>query len=511
MTTAAYERLVQALRAHPTHPVIESDEGTLDGAALLHAADAWAARLHAAGLQRGARVAVLAESHPTAIAVMLGCYRAGLVYVPINPRYRGEELHHVVGDCEAALLLCDQALADDRLLSLPPAPRRFGLEPGEGLPSLPAAAPPIPLAVAAPVSDDETALLVYTSGTTGRSKGVRLSLPAVTHDILALTTLWRWSAADVLSLALPLFHVHGLCIGVHGALLHGITARLHRRFEPAAIVSDFEHGATVFMGVPTMYDRLLEHVDAHPEAAAVLARARLFTAGSAALRPAILQRWEALTGHRILERYGMTETLITLSNPHDGERRPGSVGLPVPGCAARVVDDAGRDVAAGELGELWVRGPGMMQGYWGRPQDSAAAFTEGWFRTGDVAVADPDGYLRIVGRRSTDIIKSGGFKVAAPEIEEVLRRHPSVREAAVVGVPDHRWGERIAAVVVPADDPAPDPEVLVAWVGRHLADYKKPRQLAIVSELPRNALGKVQKPILVRALRRPDDPEPTGP
>jgi acyl-CoA synthetase (AMP-forming)/AMP-acid ligase II len=229
------------------------------------------------------------------------------------------------------------------------------------------------------------------------------------------------------------------------------------------------------------------------------------------LRPAILQRWEVLTGHRILERYGMTETLITLSNPHDGERRPGSVGLPVPGCEARLVDDAGRDVAAGELGELWVRGPGMMQGYWGRPQETAAAFTEGWFRTGDVVVADPDGYLRIVGRRSTDIIKSGGFKIAAPEIEEVLRRHPSVREAAVVGVPDHRWGERIAAVVVPADDPAPDPEALIAWVGRHLADYKKPRQLAIVSELPRNALGKVQKPILVRALRRPDDPEPTGP
>lgn len=508
-TSSAFDRLVRALRARPSHPVLTSDADTLDGAALLHAADAWAARLRAAGLRRGDRVAVLAEAHPVAVAVMLGCYRAGLVHVPINPRYRGEELRHVVTDCAAAVLLCDPALADDRLLTLPPALPRIDLAPGSPRPA--DAAAPVSLEAVEPVADDETALLVYTSGTTGRSKGVRLSLPAVTDDILALTTLWRWSETDVLSLALPLFHVHGLCIGIHGALLHGMTVRLHPRFDPAAIVSDFEHGATVLMGVPTMYDRLLEHLDAHPEAADALARARLFTAGSAALRPAILERWEALTGHRILERYGMTETLITLSNPHDGERRPGSVGRPVPGCEARVVDDAGRDAAPGELGELWVRGPGMMQGYWGRPEETAAAFTEGWFRTGDVVVADPDGYLRIVGRRSTDIIKSGGFKIAAPEIEEVLRRHPSVREAAVVGVPDHRWGERVAAVVVPAGDPAPDPEALIAWVGRELADYKKPRQLAIVSELPRNALGKVQKPVLVRALRRPDDPEPPGP
>jgi acyl-CoA synthetase (AMP-forming)/AMP-acid ligase II len=508
MATQAWTRLLAALRARPRHPVIESkDSGVLDGHALLHQSERWAARLRASGLKRGDRVAVVAEAHAESVVVMLGLYRAGLVHVPINPRYRGAELSHVVTDCGAALLLCDRSLADDRLHALPPTLPRFGLEPGPDLPSLPEAEPPV---ADEPIADDETALLVYTSGTTGRSKGVQLSLPAVVADILALTTLWCWSPADVLSLALPLFHVHGLCIGLHGALLHGMTIRLHRRFEPAAIVADFERGATVFMGVPTMYDRLLEHLDAHPEAAAVLARARLFTAGSAALRPAILQRWEALTGHRILERYGMTETLITFSNPHDGERRPGSVGRPVPGCEARVVDDAGRDVGQAELGELWVRGPGLMQGYWGRPEDTAEAFSDGWFRTGDVAVADPDGYLRIVGRRSTDIIKSGGFKIAALEIEEVLLRHPAVREAAVVGVPDHRWGERIAAAVVPAIDPPPDPETLVAWVGRHLADYKKPRQLAIMSELPRNAMGKLQKPRLVHALRRPDDPEPTA-
>jgi acyl-CoA synthetase (AMP-forming)/AMP-acid ligase II len=505
MAATAWTRLLAALHARPGHPAIVAGDLVLDGEALLQRSDAWAARLHAQGLARGDRVAVLAEAHPEAVALMLGSYRAGLVHVPINPRYRDAELAHVVEDCGAALLLCDPSLADDRLHALPPGLPCFGIDPGSPLPSLPDA--PLPAALD-PLADDETALLVYTSGTTGRSKGVRLSLPAVVGNILALTTAWRWSPADTLCLALPLFHVHGLCIGIHGALLHGITVRLHRRFEPATIIADVEHGATIFMGVPTMYDRLLKHLDTHPEDCATLARARLYTAGSAALRPALLQRWEACTGHRILERYGMTETLITLSNPHDGERRPGSVGLPVPGCETRVVDESGHDVHPGQIGELWVRGPHLMQGYFARPRETAEAFTDGWFRTGDVAVADQDGYLRIVGRRSTDIIKSGGFKIAAPEIEEVLRQHPAVRDAAVVGIPDHRWGERIAAAVVPAGPTPPSPEALTAWVAEHLADYKKPRQIVMLPELPRNALGKVRKHELVAALRRPDDPEP---
>src|SRR5690606_5081562 len=261
------------LHARPEHPVLVSDGATLTGAALLRRAEAWAARLHARGLRRGDRVAVLAEAHPEAVALMLAVYRAGLVHVPINPRYRGAELRHVVEDCGAAVLLCDAALADERLDPLPPALPRFVLEgaPRPALPALPDASAPLR---ADPLADEDTALLVYTSGTTGRSKGVRLSLPAVVGDIEALTTGRRWSSSDVLSLSLPLFHVHGLCIGIHGALLHGMTVRLHRRFDPAAVVADFEHGATVFMGVPTMYDRLLEHLAAHPEAAAVLARGR---------------------------------------------------------------------------------------------------------------------------------------------------------------------------------------------------------------------------------------------
>ncbi len=504
MSHSALERLLLPLRRQPEAAILTEDAGVHTAASLLERSAAWASRLRAHGVPRGARIAVLAEAHSEAVALMLGIYRAGLVHVPINPRYRGAELRHVVDDCAASLLLCDRSLADERLDALPQTLPRFGLQPDSALPQLEAgpARPPDDA-----LADEETALLVYTSGTTGRSKGVRLSLHGVIGNIGSLTELWRWSADDVLSLALPLFHVHGLCIGIHGALLHGMPIRLHRRFDPASIVADFDRGATIFMGVPTMYDRLLEHLDAHPDDGAVLSRGRLFTAGSAALRPALLKRWEAHTGHRILERYGMSETLITLSNPHDGERRPGAVGHPVPGCEARVVDEHGQDVERGTLGELWIRGPWLMQGYWGRDEDTKDSFTDGWFRTGDVVVSDPDGYLRIVGRRSTDIIKSGGFKIAAPEIEEVLREHPDVRDAAVVGLPDERWGERIGAAIVSTEGSSPSLEPLAAWVGERLADYKKPRQLSVVDALPRNALGKVQKPRIIEAMRRPGDPD----
>jgi acyl-CoA synthetase (AMP-forming)/AMP-acid ligase II len=266
--------------------------------------------------------------------------------------------------------------------------------------------------------------------------------------------------------------------------LHGTTIRLHPRFEPARIVADFAaHGATVFMGVPTMYVQLLEQLS--PDDARVLARARLFTAGSASLSPSVFARFEALTGHRILERYGMTETLITLSNPLVGERRPGTVGTPVAGVEIRIVD-----------GELQVRGDSLMRGYW---NDRPADFVDGWFRTGDVALADPDGYVRIVGRLSTDIVKSGGFKLSTAEIEDVLREHPAVADVAVIGVADAKWGERVCAVIVPRGEP-PTREQLAAHCRAALADYKTPRQLVLVDELPRNAMGKVEKTRLRAAI-----------
>ena len=332
---------------------------------------------------------------------------------------------------------------------------------------------------------------------------MELSFRALVSNIEAVTRAWGFTGNDRLAIALPLFHVHGLCLGIHGGLLHGFPVLLSEKFEAGRIVEAFATGgATAFMGVPTMYVRLLEHLEAHPESAKALRRARLFTSGSAPLPADDFRAFQEKTGHAILERYGMSETLFTLSNPYDGERRPGTVGLAVPGYEVRIVDDAGSDVTPGELGEIVVRGSGMMTGYWGRPEETARSFRDGWFLTGDVARSDADGYVTIVGRKSVDIIKSGGFKISAREIEDVLRRHPKVRDVAVVGAEDRVWGQRIVAavVLVPGVDAAPEAvlEDLAAFARAHLADFKRPREVRLLPELPRNALGKVQKHLILK-------------
>ena len=453
---------------------------------------AWAALQRSMGVGTGDRVAALAPSSPQLVTAMLGAYAVGAIWVPINTRYRAGEVGHILEDASPQLLLCDpshhEALPEHAI------PTRDLAEPPE------LAAPTLVTAGIEALPDEAPAMLIYTSGTTGRSKGATLSHAAVVEGIEALTGLWGWTQDDVLSLQLPLFHVHGLCIGVHGALLAGMTMRVHARFSAEAVVADVrDHGASVFMGVPTMYTRLLEHLRENPEDRAPLRRARLFTAGSAALPAADLQAFETLTGHRILERYGMSETLITFSNPLHGERRAGSVGREVPGVSARVVDDDGQPVAAGEVGELQVQTPAMMSGYWNDAVATQASFDGAWFRTGDVVERHADGYLRIVGRKSVDIIKSGGFKISAREIEEVLLHHPAVAEAAVVGLPDPTWGERIEAAVV-LREPA-EPQALVEHAAASLADYKKPRAVHVVESLPRNALGKLQKVVLKQQLQ----------
>lgn len=446
---------------------------------------AWASELRNRGVTPGDRVAALAPSSPQLIAAMLGAYAVGAIWVPINTRYRAAEVGHILQDATPSLLLCDPSLE--------------AAVPEHDVARQSLAAPEPADASIAEIDDNAPAMLIYTSGTTGRSKGAILSHAAVVEGIEALTGLWGWSDSDVLSLQLPLFHVHGLCIGVHGSLLAGMQMRVHAKFSAAAVVDDVRrHGATIFMGVPTMYTRLLEHLAERPADGAALANARLFTAGSAALPAADLAAFEGHCGHRILERYGMSETLITLSNPLDGERRSGSVGREVPGVRARVVDDAGAPVVDGEVGELQVQTPAMMSGYWNNPEATAKSFDGPWFRTGDVVQRDADGYVRIVGRKSVDIIKSGGFKISAREIEEALLLHPAVVEAAVVGLPDSTWGERIEAAVVVRESVAPS--VLVDHAASSLADYKKPRAVHIVDSLPRNALGKLQKVMLKQQL-----------
>ncbi len=474
----------------------------------------YAAGLTALGVGSGDRVAVYAESSPELVAALLGHYRLGAIHVPINTHYRAEEAGHILRDSGASFLLFSPSPEIERVLSeIGPLPRLKDVVALGGTASVPGvrsfeellADEPLPPDVPLP-ADGDAALLIYTSGTTGKSKGVELSFRALVANIEQVTQSWGFTAADRLALALPLFHVHGLCLGIHGGLLHGFTVLLSEKFEAARIAASFEKseagGATAFMGVPTMYVRLLEHLETHPAAADALRRARLFTSGSAPLPADDFRAFETLTGHAILERYGMSETLFTLSNPYVGERRPGTVGLPVPGYEVRVADDAGREVGEGELGEIVVRGNGMMTGYWGRTEETIASFRDGWFLTGDVARRDGDGYVTIVGRKSVDFIKSGGYKISAREIEDVLRRHPRVREVAVVGAEDRVWGQRIVAavVLVPGVNAAPDAvqEDLAAFAHAHLADFKRPREVLLLPELPRNALGKVQKHLILK-------------
>ncbi len=484
------------LERHGRRIVCRGLDEAFDGVALARAVTAAAAGLQARGIAVGDRVAVLGATTPATLIAILGGLALGAVVVPLNPRYREHELAHVVHDSGAAIALVDPALAD-RLAAAVPELARVDMAAIAGAHS------PAPIAA---LDDDAPALLVYTSGTTGPSKGVELSMRAVAEQARTLATSWAVDERDVLVLALPLFHVHGLCIALATALLAGATIHMHARFDPAAIVREFaERDATVFMGVPTMYVQLVEHLDREPAAAEALARARLFTAGSAPLAAGLLMRFESLTGHRILERYGMTETLVTLSNPLVGERRPASVGKPLAGVDIRIVDDDGRDVASGEL---LVRAPWLMNGYHGLPDATAHAFTDGWFRTGDVAAVDGDGYVSIVGRTSTDIVKTGGFKVATREIEDVVATHADVADVAVIGVPDERWGERIVACIVAHAhaDVAALPAAVVAHVRARLADYKTPREVLVLAQLPRNTMGKVEKKRLIADASTPSTP-----
>lgn len=466
----------------------------------------YARGLAARGITAGDRVALQARSSRALIIALLGHLRSGVIHVPINTRYQSEEITHILEDSEAALLLCDEdmpASSVAKALGLPVCSMAR-------LPQVHTASDRTPLDMTPSMTSIELelppashiAMLIYTSGTTGRSKGVALTRKALAANIGATTELWQWTGSDHLVLALPLFHVHGLGLGILGTLLNQMTATILPRFDAAAVVEAVVRGGTIFMGVPTMYARLIAHLAHHPASCEALSSARLFTSGSAALPASAHHTFETLTGHRILERYGMSETGFTLSNPYDGERKAGSVGHAVPGYEVKVVDDEGNRCQEFEPGEIWVKGTGLMQGYWNQPEVTKAAFTEGWFRTGDVAVVDGHGYHHIQGRRSADIIKSGGFKISALEIEDVLLRHPAIAEAAVVGLPCPEWGERIVAAVVLHTTTPYDSEAVLSFAREHLARFKCPRELYPMAELPRNALGKLQKHRLKETLRQ---------
>lgn len=433
-------------------------------------------------LARGDRLAFFLANRVEVIDLWLAAVKLGLVLVPINVLYRERELRHILSDAAPTAIVTSRDLA-----AFLPADAR-----GWDVDELTAAAASESNERIAVPCDAQTPLsLIYTSGTTGASKGAVLTQGNFATNGLTLATAWGITAADRYLATLPLFHVHGLANGVHCWLLSGCHLRLTERFEHQKAAAWFEdYRPTVFFGVPAMFVRLLE---LPAETARAIGRGlRLAVSGSAPLPADVLERFRALYGQTILERYGMTETLMNVSNPYHGERRPGTVGLPLPHVAVKICDDAGEPVADGTAGELWVRGPNVCSGYWRRPDATQAAWRDGWFRTGDIGVRAADGYITLQGRRS-DLIISGGFNIYPREIEEVLLEQPGVREAAVVGAADPVRGEVPVAYVVA---PQLDESALRARLATQLASFKLPRAYVRVDALPRTALGKVQKHLL---------------
>ncbi len=471
--------LAPVLELGGDRPALRVGDRALSYGELREAAAAVAARLD--GVQRAA---VWAEPTLETCVTVVAALCAGIPLVPVNPKLGASELRHVLSDSAPEVIAGAPAGTLDDVEDAPRAlevdlSERGGELGGEAL------------------DPEQPALIIYTSGTTGAPKGAVLSRRAVASNLDGLADAWDWTADDVLAHGLPLFHVHGLVLGLLGPLRLGGELRHLVRFEPQAAAGALRDGATLLFGVPTMYHRLGREAEADDAIGEGLKHARLLVSGSAPLPAPEFERVRELCGQEIVERYGLTETLMNTAVRADGERRPGYVGPPVPGVEVRLVADDGSDVEASDdetIGEVAVRGPNLFSEYLNRPEATAEAVRDGWFFTGDIATRAPDGYWRIVGRRSTDLIKTGGYKVGAGEVEVALLDHPGVAEAAVTGEQDPDLGEKIVAWVV-ADDRAerPDERALADHVAAELAPHKRPRDIRFLDELPRNAMGKVVK------------------
>jgi malonyl-CoA/methylmalonyl-CoA synthetase len=486
--------MVERARTFAGRVALDAPDGEWTYDTLLNTSAAVSARLRD-GIDDLAekRVAYLIEPGGGHVASLWGIWRAGGIAVPLAVSHPRAELEHVLTDSGASTIIADAVHRPD----IEELARTHGLRIIDA-PAAPAIAPG-PHDDRLAIDEARRSLIVYTSGTTGKPKGAVHTHGSIRAQIEMLVEAWGWSAADRTLLVLPLHHVHGLVNVVCCALWCGARCDVLPRFDADATMSRMESGSlTVFMAVPTVYSRLISlHDEAPPDRRARMSdgcrRMRLMVSGSAALPVPTLERWREISGHVLLERYGMTELGMILSNPLDGERRPGHVGTPLPGVEVRLIGDDGSVVPSGAQGEIQVRSPGLFLEYWRRPQETHDAFRNGWFRTGDIARFD-NGVYRILGRRSVDILKTGGYKVSALEIEDVLRSHPAIADCAVVGLPDDDLGERIAAAVIVRAGQNVEPDSLRAWARERLAPYKVPALVRTVDDLPRNAMGKVTKP-----------------
>ena len=504
------ETIVAAVARHareqPDAPAIYFEGRSITYSQLYADALRFAAFVQARGQGDDARTALFLENCPEFVIAYLGVQLAGGIVVLVNTQYRQVELGHIMTDAGVRLCVTDAAgVAELAKLELPQLENfvRVGDLPAEAACSVydfatimaqpPAVEPPLP-------QPEDPALIGYTSGTTGRAKGALLLHRNLAANSAAIIEAWRWTQADTLLLTLPLFHAHGLMVGTHGTLVAGAAMVLRRKFDAADVLGTLleDSRITLFFGVPTMYGRLL----AEAEQGNIVPRPlRLWVSGSAPLSPQLFADFGRVFGQTILERYGMTETGMNLTNPYDGERRAGTVGAPFPRQEARVVDSQTREVLPpGAIGEIEVRGEHVFAGYWNRPDATAESFApDGWFKTGDMGWCSTDGYYTITGR-ARELIISGGYNIYPREVEDVLAAHPAVAEVAVLGMPDPDFGEGVVAVIVPKDGVRPDSADIIAYCRERLAAYKKPRRVVFVESLPRNALGKVQKHLLAAQL-----------
>jgi malonyl-CoA/methylmalonyl-CoA synthetase len=486
--------LVDALRSSrqdsPAAPLAHLPDGsTVSYGAFFAGAEQTAAALVAAGVRPGDRVAAQVHKSLQALQLYLGTVMAGGVFLPLNTGYTAAELAHFVTDASLSVFVCDPAAAS-ALAALTSATILTLDAEGRGTLTEAAQEQPagfIPVARGA----DDLAAILYTSGTTGKPKGAMLSHHNLTSNAQTLADYWRFTADDVLIHALPIFHTHGLFVATNITLVSGGAMIFQSGFNADDILAALPR-ATALMGVPTFYTRLLQ-ADGLAKAAAKM---RLFISGSAPLLADTHSAWEEVTGHRILERYGMTETNMNTSNPYDGERRAGTVGLPLPGVDLRLTDGKGKTVDDGQPGIVEVRGPNVFRGYWNLPEKTAEELLpDGFFVTGDIGTLDPDGYLRIVGR-AKDMVITGGYNVYPKEIELLIDDQPGVIESAVIGVPHPDFGEAVVGVVVLQNTDATTEDTILGNIGPQLARYKLPKRLFFVDALPRNTMGKVQKNLL---------------
>jgi malonyl-CoA/methylmalonyl-CoA synthetase len=476
MSANLYALLAARFAAAASSPAFELEDGTVYTYAELEAESArYANLLTSLGLKAGDRVCAQVEKSVEAVFLYLGCLRAGLVYLPLNTAYQENEIRHFVTDAEPAAAFCSPAAR-----GFDGVRHRLELSAAAGSPSS---------FHTVERSADDLACLVYTSGTTGRAKGAMLTHGNLSSNALALHQSWQFRAGDVLLHCLPLFHVHGLFVALHTALLNASPMLFLPRFDAGQVLERLPR-TTVFMGVPTYYVRLLAEAGLTRE---VCSAVRLFVSGSAPLLAETFAEFQRRTGHAILERYGMTETGMNTSNPYDAERRPGTVGFALPGVSVRVAGADDRPVAEGEIGGIQVKGPNVMSGYWRLPERRSEDFSaDGYFRTGDVGRFDAAGYLSIVGREK-DLVISGGYNVYPKEIELLIDELPGVAESAAFGVPHPDFGEAVTVAIVTQTGAKITEQEVIAYVKERLANFKVPKRVIFLPELPRNAMGKVVK------------------